>query len=287
MSTARWMMLAAAVLFSTGGTAIKLSEFGGWQVAGLRSAVAAVVLYAALPDARRGWTREVWMVSVAYAATLALFVVANKLTTAANAIFLQSTSPLYILALSPFLLGERFRQRDLGVLGLIAIGLVLFVTAAEETTAIATNPALGNALACGAGATWGCTIMGLRWLSSRGEPGAAAASTVLGNLLVAVFILPLGWPYGGGTVVDWLVMLYLGVIQIGLAYVFMTRAMAALPALTASLILMVEPVASAVFAAGVHAEIPAPRAVLGGALILGALLLQSWLDRDASVDDLE
>src|SRR3990172_9137079 len=96
-------LLAAAVLFSTGGAAIKACTLSSWQIASFRSVIAAVALFLLLPDARRRWTWRAVAVGAAYAATLMLFVLGNKLTTAANTIFLQSTAPLYILLLGPWL----------------------------------------------------------------------------------------------------------------------------------------------------------------------------------------
>ena len=89
----RLEVLAAALLFSTGGAAVKLTQFTSWQVAGFRSGVAAVVLLLLLPETRRGWNRWTLIAGCVYAATLILFVSATKLTTAANAIFLQAAAP--------------------------------------------------------------------------------------------------------------------------------------------------------------------------------------------------
>ena len=95
---ARLQVVGAAVLFSTGGAAIKATGFegiqGGLEVASLRSGVAAGAVALVLPAARRGWTLRTWAVGAAYAMTVVLFVLANKETTSANAIFLQSTAPL-------------------------------------------------------------------------------------------------------------------------------------------------------------------------------------------------
>ncbi|HSB54241.1 MAG TPA: EamA family transporter, partial [Gemmatimonadales bacterium] len=124
-SRARLELLITAFLFSTGGAAIKSAHFTSWQVAGLRSGVAAIAVLLFLPASRRiarGTGSITVMVAVAYAATLILFVLANKLTTAANTIFLQSTAPLYILLLSPMLLKEHIHRRDLGFMAAIALG---------------------------------------------------------------------------------------------------------------------------------------------------------------------
>jgi drug/metabolite transporter (DMT)-like permease len=113
----RLEILGAALLFSTGGAAIKAVQFTGWQVAGLRSGVAAAAVWLLLPQSRRmprGTVLATLLTAVAYAATLVLYVLANRLTTAANTIFLQSTAPLYLLLLGPLVLREHIRGRDLG-----------------------------------------------------------------------------------------------------------------------------------------------------------------------------
>ncbi|HEV8508919.1 MAG TPA: EamA family transporter, partial [Gemmatimonadales bacterium] len=108
----RSKIIAAAVLFSTGGAAIKFCGFGAWQLAAFRATIAMITILVALPEARRGWTWRTVLVGFAYAATTLLYVQANKHTTAASAIFLQSTSPLFILLLAPLLLGEHATRRD-------------------------------------------------------------------------------------------------------------------------------------------------------------------------------
>ena len=98
----RLRLALAAALFSTGGAAIKSASFTSWQVACLRSGLAALTVFLLSPAARRGWTWRTLAVSITYSATLVLFVLANKLTTSASTIFLQSTAPLYLLLLSLF-----------------------------------------------------------------------------------------------------------------------------------------------------------------------------------------
>src|SRR5215204_7470736 len=100
-ATARLQLVGAALLFSTGGAAIKAAEFSGWQIASFRSGFAALTLLLLAPASRRGWTWQTVVVGCSYAACLTLFVLANRLTTAANTIFLQSTAPLYVLILAP------------------------------------------------------------------------------------------------------------------------------------------------------------------------------------------
>lgn len=274
------MALGAAALFSTGGAAIKATSLDGLQVAGLRSLIAAVTLWVVLPAARDIWDRRIGAVALAYAGCLALFAASNKLTTAVHAILLQSTSPLYIALLGPWLLGERTRSRDWIALAVIALGMGLMVSSGEQATVIATNPALGNTLAILSGVCWAGTVMGLRWLS-QGRAGMAGAAALAGNLVAAAICLPLAGFAGYAQVgaVDVLALGWLGVFQIGAAYFLLTRAMPHLGAMDAALLLYLEPVMSGVWAWAVHGEVPGVPGLVGSAVILVGLGLHAWLSR--------
>jgi drug/metabolite transporter (DMT)-like permease len=272
-------MVLAAALLSTGGVAVKACGFGAWQICGLRSLIAGAMVFALLPESRRGWDTRVLGVSVAYAATLVLFVLANKRTTAAHAIFLQSSAPLYVWAMGAWWLGERPQRGELGPMGLVLLGLVLFVSQAEPATAIATQPAVGNAMAMCAGLTWAAVVVGLRALAMSHEEDQAdrgLATAVLGNALTAAVCLPIAWPLEAGTAVDWSLVGFLGVFQLGLAYVLMTRAVTQLRALEVSMWLLLEPVASAVWAATLLGEVPRPTAWFGAVALVTGLAWQNW-----------
>jgi drug/metabolite transporter (DMT)-like permease/glutaredoxin len=208
---------AVLLLFSTGGAAIKATDLSGIQVACLRSGIAALALPAMIPGARKGWSRRTWAVGVAFAVTLILFVQANKLTTAANSIFLQSTAPFYLLLLGPVLLREPIRRRDLTFMGVVAAGMALVFVSVEEPRATATSPALGNGMALLSGVGWALTVAGLRWLarSSEANGAAAAAAAVAGNAIAFAACLPAVALDPGVPAGDWPVIVYLGVIQIG------------------------------------------------------------------------
>lgn len=275
----RLQVLAAALLFSTGGAAIKATTLSGWQVAGFRSAVAAAAVYLLMPSARRGWTWHVLPVGVAYATTLVLFVTANKLTTSANAIFLQSTAPLYMLLFGPLLLREPVRRRDLAFMAPVALGLALFFVGAPAPLHTAPDPRTGNLLAVASGATWALTLVGLRWMGNRaGGQGSALPTVVAGNLIAFLACLPAALPVEGAGAVDWLAIAYLGVFQIGAAYVFLTAGIRHVPALQASVLLLLEPALNPVWAWLMHGEAPGPWSIAGGALILGATLLRTFAD---------
>jgi DME family drug/metabolite transporter len=271
----RLLLVAAALCFSTGGAAFKLVAMSGWQVASFRSGIAAIVMLVALPDARRGWTRHIVPVAFAYAATLISFVVANKLTTAANAIFLQSTAPLYLLLLGPFVLREPIRRADLLYMGGVLFGMTLFFVGSESAVATAPDPRRGNWIALGSGVVYALMLAGLRWLSRHGEQKSSLAAAALGNILACVCALPMALPVGPASARDVAVLIYLGVIQIGLAYVFLTRGLRHIQAVEATSILMLEPAMNPVWSWMVHDERPASLSLLGGALILLASLVNT------------
>jgi len=268
-TSARLRLALAALLFSTGGAGIKAAAFTGWQIASFRSGIAAVVLWLVIPTARRSWTGRTVLVGVAYAATLVLFVLANRLTTSANTIFLQSTAPLYVLALSPWLLRERVRPADIGFMTLVALGLVLFFVGSEAPLTTAPDPVRGNVLAAASGVTWALTVCGLRWMGKGAENGAIGA-VVVGNGIAFLATLPRALPVASHPGADWVVIAYLGVFQIGLAYLLVTSALRQLAAFEASMILLIEPALNPLWAWVVHREVPGGWALAGGALILGA-----------------
>jgi len=279
---ARLLVVSAALLFSTGGAAIKGTTLGAWQVAGLRSLIAAVALLLFLPDARRHWSVRNAVVGLAYAGTLILFVTANKLTTSANAIFLQSTAPLYILLASPWLLREPITRRDLLLLLVMGSGLALFFVDEVSTAATAPDPSRGNIVAVLSGVTWAATLIGLRWIG-RSDPKASMNTVVIGNLWAVAIAAPWAWPIVGATTTDWLGLLWLGVFQVGLAYVCLTSGVRRVPAFETSVLLLAEPVLNPVWAWIVHGERPGRWAIAGGLLILTATTVRAAVDSRANV----
>lgn len=291
----RLSVLLAALLFATGGVAIKAVPLAPLSVAAGRSLCAALFLFCMLPSWRRCLHPRALAVGTAYAATLTLFVFATKLTTSANAIFLQSTGPLYVLLLAPRLLGEPNRRGDWSIAGLLFAGLLCFFLGTEQPRASAPDPASGNLIATFAGLTWAATIMGLRWLG-KSEPEAgrsgAGEAALAGNLLVAGLGVPLllgalpgvldvpwterapGWSHVG--LGGFLGVLYLGVFQTGVAYVLLERGVRNVRASEVSMLLLVEPVCNAALAALVYAEIPGLFALFGCALVLVATVLLAF-----------
>jgi drug/metabolite transporter (DMT)-like permease len=277
-TAARLRIVTAAFLFSTGGAAIKFSSFSSWQLASFRSGIAAAAVLIVLPAARRRWDLRIAAVGTVYASTMILFVSANKLTTAANTIFLQNTAPLYLLLLGPWLLHESLRRRDLAFMALVVAGLALFFVGTPPPVASAPNPRLGNLLALASGLAWALTVAGLRWLARTEEGDPGAVTVVAGNVIACLVCLPLALPVGAVRGADWATIIYLGVFQIGLAYVLLTAAMRRTTALEASLLLLVEPVFNPLWAWLVQGERPGRWALAGGARQLPAPGGKSWGD---------
>jgi drug/metabolite transporter (DMT)-like permease len=277
LQASRAKIVAAAALFSTGGLAIKSVSLTAWQVACFRAAVAALVLALLAPAARRAWSWRSGVVAVPFAATIILYTLANRTTTAANAIFLQDTAPLYVLLLGPWLLGERVTKRDLGFAAVIGAGLVLLFAGTSEPMATAPDPVRGNVLATVAGLTWALTMIGLRWLASGpgGNSGAMLSGALAGNALAAVIAGLFAFPVAQFTALDGLLVVYLGVFQIAFAYLLMSTAMTRLPAFEVSLLLLVEPVLTPVWAWLLLGEPTGALAIVGGALIVVATALRS------------
>jgi drug/metabolite transporter, DME family len=274
----RLQVFAAAVLFSTGGAGIKAEAFTGLQVSALRSGIAAIVLLLLLRG-RVVVSPSMLATGVVYAATVTLFVLSTKLTTAANAIFLQATAPLYLLLLGPLLLHERFRSRDVVFLAGVAAGLVLCVIGQPTATTTAPDPATGNTLAVICSITWAFTLLGLRFVQrDKTETSIGLSAVTLGNLFASLAAWPFALPLPTASPVEWTTIAYLGVGQIGLAYVFLTSAMRVLPALEVSLLLLIEPVLNPIWTWTIRGERPEVYTLIGGAIIIAATAIKSAYD---------
>ncbi len=275
---ARLLVLAAALLFSTGGAGIKVEAFSAAQISSFRSGVAAVALLIWLRG-RLTWSAPAFAIGIVHAITLTLFVAATKATTAANAIFLQSTAPLYVLAAAPLLLREPFRRRDLGYVAALAAGLGLCLSGQSSAALTAPDPATGNLFAFVSSLTWAATLMSLRAVERRGvHQGVGLTAVVIGNALACLVALPWALPPPVATATDWVTILSLGLFQIGLAYLCLTAAIQHLSALDVSLLLLIEPVLNPFWTWLVRGEVPAAATLAGGGLIIAATAARSAID---------
>ena len=278
-NTARFSALGAACLFSTGGAAIKGTALTAFQVASFRSGVAALALVLLLPESRRGFRLDLLPAAFSYAGTLACFVIANKLTTGAAAIFLQSTAPIWVILLAPWLIGESMRTRDLPYLAAAALGLLLVFLGSGGPAATAPHPALGNVVALGSGFFYALLLIFFRRLAKHDTQDRTLPATVMGNALACLLCAPFAFPVETVTTHDALSILYLGVVQIGLAYWLFTRALRKLPALEVALLILLEPVLNPLWTWLTLDERPSNLALAGGGVMIAALAAKALFDR--------
>ena len=284
----RLLLLLAALLFSTGGAAIKALSLTGWQRASFRSAIAATFLFVVLRQARRWPQPRALLVGAGYAATMVSFVLANTYASAATAIFTQALAPLFVLLVSPWLLREPVTRRDVAFMAALAVGYVFLLLAPEAATHTASDPSLGLLFASVSCIGWAGTILGLRMLARGAHLGAQAAieaepgaddltpqALVLGNAIACMAALPMALPVTHVSVVDLAWLSYLGVLQIGLAYVCLAKGLRRVPALEASLLLMLEPVLSPLWTLLVHGENPHALTWIGGGVVLLGTLVHA------------
>jgi drug/metabolite transporter (DMT)-like permease len=279
----RLLIVLAALLMSSSGAAIKACDsFTSWQVACFRAGIAAITLLFVVPGVRNSCNWGTLAVGFAYAGASVLFVLATKLTTAANAIFLQSTSPIAIVLLSIWFLKEPLRRRDALFMCALAAGLSLFFFGEYQPSANAPEPLRGNIFALASGLFWALTVTGLRWLSSpsgkRGENTAAAAVT-FGCLIATAITLPMAVPVYESHLSDWLTVLYLGTFGVALVFLLLGRAMRQVTAIEAGLILLLEPALNPLWAWILQGENPGFAAISGGVIILTATAVHTCWPR--------
>jgi drug/metabolite transporter (DMT)-like permease len=258
----RLYIAVAALLWSSGGLAIKLVPLPAVGVVFWRSLLAAIFLILVFRPSRERWRRASWTTGWIYAAMILSFVSATKMTTAANAIFLQYTAPLYVLLLAPVLLKEPFRRADAVTLAVALGGMSLFFVGK-----LGAGTLEGNLVGVLSGVFFGGVVLFLRRDTSRD----AMASVLLGNLLAALLALPFSW---GNLALDakgLSLVLFLGVVQMGISYIFFVRGLSAVTAAEASLIGMLEPVLNPIWVFIGIGERPTPWAALGGAVVLCAV----------------
>jgi drug/metabolite transporter (DMT)-like permease len=261
------LLLATALLWSFGGVLIKSVEWNALAIAGMRSAIAALVILACIRHPRVSFSAVQIGGAIAYAATVILFVLATRLTTAANAIFLQYTAPIYVAALGHWCLGERALRIDWLVMGIALGGIALFFI--DQLTLAGM---WGNVTALASGVTFAAMVVLLR----KEKSGSPVASVLMGNILTAVITSPfmLG-PMP--PLQSWKALALLGTVQLGLSYVFYTIAIKRVTALEATLIPLLEPVLNPLWVMLAIGERPGPWATLGAAFVVGAVLVRGIL----------
>lgn len=267
-----WLVVVAVLLWSTGGLFIKLTSLDAYQVTFFRSLLAAItVLIIARKDGLRINAFGI-LATLIYSTLLFLFVWATKHTTAANAIFLQYTAPIYILILAPFVIGEKFHVRDLATVVFCIAGMSLFFVGD-----LTIGDIQGNIAALGSGIFLGLYIMLLRHPKAMGMSGMI--TVIYGNFLLAIVTLPSGIAaIPTITLKDILAVGFLGVFQIGISYILFIKGvrMGTRP-LDASIIGFIEPLLNPVWVFLFVGERPSNWAILGGAIIVATVLVHTLI----------
>jgi drug/metabolite transporter (DMT)-like permease len=255
--------------------AVKGSTFTTAQIGCFRAIVAVLTLLILVPDTRRRPDLKALALAVVYGGCMGTFVIATRLTHAANAIFLQDTAPLFLLLLGPLVLKEPMRRRDPWLLLTILGGLLLLFSADVPESQNAPDPDLGNLVALLSGLCWAVTLMGLRQRAKAGQPTGPVI--LAGNVMAALMFAPFVGNVETQSALSIGGIVWLGAVQIGLAYMLLVRGLASVPALQASLLMLIEPVLNPFWAFLVHDERPHLLVIAGGAIILATTIADAVL----------
>lgn len=263
--TKAWLLLAVtAVMWSLGGLLIKSVDAHPLAIAGVRGGIAAIVMLVVLKKPQINWSLAQVGAALAYSATTILFVSANKTTTAANAILLQFTAPIYVAFLAAWLLKEKTRLYDWLAVLIVMGGMVLFFL-----DNLSTQRVLGNIIAAASGVSFAFFTVFMRMQ----KDGSPLESVFLGNILTAVIGLPFlsqSVPNTNG----WLLLIILGVVQLGIPYILFAKAIKHATALEATLIPIIEPLLNPLWVFLILGETPGILALTGGVIVIATVTIR-------------
>ncbi len=257
-------LVVTAILWSSAGLLIKMISWNPIAIAGMRSAIATLVLLVFLRRPHLTWSSAQIGGALAYTVTVILFVLANKLTTAANAILLQYTSPIFVALFGAWFLGERATRLDWTTIFVVMGGMVLFFL--DDLT---TGGLWGNVCAIASGVTFACFVLFMR----KQKNDSPLESVFLGNILTAL----IGFPFmfeAMPSASSWVGLILAGVIQLGLSQVLYAAAIKHVAALEAILIAVIEPILNPVWVLLIMGEAPGPWALLGGFIVLVSVTIR-------------
>lgn len=258
-------LIITAILWSTSGLFVKILDWQPVAILAGRSFFAAIVFLIYL---RRIPTRfGLWQLLAAamFILTQFLFITSTKLTTAANSIFLQYTMPIYVVLLAYWFLGEKPSRTDWLAMVVIFIGLTLFF--GDDLNA---DGFLGNLLAILSGVTGAIMMVSFR----AQKDGNPAESNLIAFLVTATF----GFPFilkETWTMNSILILAFLGIFQIGVAFIFFSKGIKHIPALEANLIGTLEPVLNPIWVFLFYGESMGKFALIGGLVVLSGVILSA------------
>ena len=277
-------ILLCALLWSTSGILIKLTNWDALSISGVRSLIGAITMMIILRRVPRFFVKDTNGIinkketvdrivgMVMYAATMISYVYANKLTTSANAILMQYTNIIYIIALGPLLLGEKNTLVDyLASVGIFA-GLILLVSDGFSHSS-GSSSMLG--IICGllSGIAFGLTTIFMR----RQKDGHPEDSFILSHLLTFVVAIPAITTSGIPDVQSIVVLCALGIFQIGIPSILYSVGITRVNALGAAVITMLEPLMNPVWVFLFYSERPSTTTIIGGVVILVFILARAYI----------
>jgi drug/metabolite transporter (DMT)-like permease len=265
------VLAGVGLLWSTAGALIKYVDWPATAIWSMRSGVAAVVLIAVFRPSWRGITRTEWLSAIALAATTGLFILANKWTTAANAILIQYSAPAWAALFGAWWLHERATKMDAIAIGLALVGVALFFM--EQ---LALDHFRGNVVAAVAGVTFAINVVLLRKIALDGE-GSALRAMILGHVIAAVIGLPFLVTAPALSSDGWVAMFALGLLQQTLPTFLYAWAIKRVTAVEGLIIPIIEPVTSPLWVWLAHGEAPGGWALVGGAIVIGAITLRGLM----------
>lgn len=261
-------LVIAALCWSLGGLLIKAvaATWPALAVAGGRGGIAALFLICTNRGLRFHFSRDQIVGAIGYAACTVTFCMATTMTTAANAILLQYTSPIWVALLGSWFLGERATRADWLTIAVVLGGMILFFADALETANF-----LGNSLAVLSGVCFAGMTIAMR----KQKDGSPVESIILGNLLALIIGMP--WIVGAPALPagGWVALILLGVVQLGVSYWLYARAIKHVLALEAALIPVIEPILNPLWVLLALGERPSRLALIGGFIVLGAVTLRA------------
>ena len=271
-----WMVVIGVLLWSMGGLFIKWTSISGYEVNLGRCFFAAITIALLTRFKALKADKFTLLASLFYVGALSFFAIANKKTTAANAIFLQYTAPIYILIFAPLVLKEKFRYSDLITVAVCLVGMLLFfVDSAPNAELSPESQFIGNILGLCSGFSLGGYILLLR--HRRAANQNPASSVFYGNIFAILVMLPFIIPnpsvWSGK---DLIAVVILGVFQIGLAYFLFTYGVThGVRSLDASIIGFLEPLLNPIWVFLLLGEKPSNWVILGGAIIISAIIFHT------------
>ena len=257
--------MITGILWSLGGALIKWISWNAMAISGMRSAIAAPLMLTIVRRHHLTFSSDQIWGAICYAGTVIFFVAATRMTTAANAILLQYTAPVYVALFSSMLLGERVSRFDWLIIWAALSGMVLFFM--DHLTA---DGMVGNGLAILSGMFFAGVALFLR----KQKEGYPLGSIFLGNVLTAL----IGLPFMFSEMPDassWVALVLLGTVQLGLSYILYSYAIRMVSALDAIMLPIIEPILNPIWVLLVIGEKPGPWAIVGGVVVILSVTMQS------------